>query len=239
MNQIISTVRVFEHNGQHVTTSHEIARLTGIPHSDVLKSIYVQKQYYEQLSRAHVFERDFMKSTEAGIKGTSSLNSNPRKRGRPSIIYLLTKEGAFSFIGGLRGVKACEFRLAIAEAFVVIEQALKQSIEEIAALRAENAQLREKPKTLPGSRTGQISAPVLTANLWGEDEIVGWELRPKDTLDEYMLTLANLRHCNRVAEGLQEKKRELTDKLVNEELSRRVAVTDLTERRFKLIKTKK
>jgi hypothetical protein len=127
--------------------------------------------------------------------------------------------------------------------FNEIEKTILTVLPELQAqlerLKIENAQLREKPKALPGARTGMISAPVLTPNLWGEDEIVGWELRPKDTLDEYMLTLASLRHCNKVAEGLEDKKRELTDKLVNEELSRRATITDLTERRFKLLKSKK
>jgi len=213
MNQIISSVRVFEHNGNYVTTSHDISRLTGIPHSDVLKSIYVQKQYYEQLNRAHVFERDFIRTTEAGIKGTSSLNSNPRKRGRPSIVYLLTKEGAFSFIGGLRGVKACEFRLVIAEAFVVLEQALKQSIEEIAALRIENAQLREKPKALLGTRKGQVISPVMHENLFGQIEAIRWERRLRDSLDQETQAKAHARHMRKMLKGLAEKYDALVERI--------------------------
>jgi len=233
-----SDIVTFQHNNQPVTTSHEIARLTDIPHDMVLRSIRTMKGYYEELDQLPAFDRDFIVMTDKILNCNNAENSKRRKRGRPSIVYLLTKEGSLSFIGSLRGKKACEFRIAIANAFVRMEQVIQNELPRLQA-RIIELEANLTRKALPGARTGMISAPVLTPNLWGEDEIVGWELRPKDTLDEYMLTLASLRHCNKVAEGLEDKKRELTDKLVNEELSRRATITDLTERRFKLLKSKK
>lgn len=220
-------------NNQLYVSSIEVAKKFGKRHADVLRII---NEYLNNKNMSNFNQRNFALASDTQL--------GRGKRGRPRLAEVLMSRDGFSLIAmGFNGKTALEWKLRFLDVFSEMEKTILTVLPELHAqlerLKIENAQLREKPKALPGARTGMISAPVLTPNLWGEDEIVGWELRPKDTLDEYMLTLASLRHCNKVAEGLEEKKRELTDKLVNEELSRRATITDLTERRFKLLKSKK
>jgi phage regulator Rha-like protein len=208
----------FQHNNQPVTTSHEIARLTGIPHDKVLRSVRTMERYYKELNKASAFERDFIVMTDEIIKATSGENSNPAKRGRPSIVYLLTKEGSLSFIGSLTGKKACEFRIAIADAFVRMERII---LEQIPALEAENVQLRleneqlknNAKKQIAGPKTGMMPFPEMQENLFGEIEEVHWIMRPKKDLHPTIQAKAKARHLRKMILGLTQKFDELSEKI--------------------------
>ena len=202
----------FQHNNQPVTTSHEIARVTGIPHDMVLRSIRTMKGYYEELNQFQAFDRDFIVMTDKILICNDAENSKPRKRGRPSIVYLLTKEGSLSFIGSLTGKKACEFRIMIARAFVQMEQTIKTVIP---ALQAENAALKAAlgKKALPGRRANQIAVPVYHENLFGLVEEIRYEMRNKEKLDELMQAKAVVRHLRKQMKGMIAKQDQLAERI--------------------------
>lgn len=234
----------FKHNNQPVTTSHEIARLTGIPHDQVLRSIRTMQGYYKELDKLPAFNRDFIVMTDKIIFPNSGEKSNPAKRGRPSIVYLLTKEGSLSFIGSLRGKKACEFRIAIADAFVRMEQVIA---EQLPALQAENLQLRSENeqlksnarKQIAGPRKGYIRTPHFQINLWGEKDAIYYEMRPKDELDEQMKALAYLDLYDNMQRGIDQKRSIQIDIVTRETLKDRAEVQALAQRRFALPASKK
>jgi len=167
------------------------------------------KGYYHELEQQSVFDRDFIVMTDKILNCNYAENSKPRKRGRPSIVYLLTKEGCLSFIGGLTGKKACEFRIAIARAFVQMERIIVEQIpalqKENNQLRAENAQLREKPKQLKKSRKNEVISPVMQENLFGQVDAIRWERRNKETLDQETQAKAHARHLRKMLKGIAQK----------------------------------
>lgn len=239
-----SDIVTFQHNNQPVTTTQEIARITGIRHANILQALYSQKHYYEELGQADMFSRDFIRADTKVLKLNFQFNSNPPKRGRPPVVYLLTQEGALSFVGALTGKKACEFRIAVAKSFVRMEQTIRNIIPalqaEITQLKVENERLKIEPqKQLAGPRKGQLAVPVIQHNLWNEKEIVAWEMQPMDQVDELLITIAKLRHCNTIAHGLEHRKKELTNKLVEDELNRRIQIKDMTIKHFPLPEKKK
>lgn len=219
-------------DNQVFVSSREVAAKFGKLHSNVVRDI--KNLIFQNKDNENISKFISLNFEEQRIL----LNNSPRRGRPPEPHYLMTRDGFVLLSMGFNGKKALEWKLKFLQAFNDLEQTVLAEIpklqQRITELEADTSR-----KAFPGARTGMISAPVLASNLWGEEEIVAWELQPKDTLDEYLLTLANLRHCNLVAKGLEEKKRILTDVLVNEELNRRSTVTDLTERRFKLIKSKK
>lgn len=215
-------------DNQILVSSIEVAQKFGKRHADVLRNVH---EYLKNENLNDFNKRNFALAPD--------VQNGRARRGRPRLAEVFMSRDGFALVAmGFTGKKALEWKLKFLNAFSELEHTV---LGEIPKLKQRIFELESETsrKALPGSRTGMISAPVLTSNLWGDEEIVGWELRPKDTLDDYLLTLANLRHCNLVAEGLEEKKRRLTDTLVNEELNRRATVTDLTERRFKLPRSKK
>lgn len=234
----------FKHNNQPVTTSHEIARLTGIPHDKVLRSIRTMQGHYKELDKLPAFNRDFIVMTDKIIFPKSGEKSNPAKRGRPSIVYLLTKEGSLSFIGSLTGKKACEFRIAIADAFVRMEQVIA---EQLPALQAENLQLRSENeqlknnarKQIAGPRKGYIRTPHFQINLWGEKDAIYYEMRHKDELDEQMKALAYLDLYDNMQRGIDQKRSIQIDIVTRETLKDRAEVQALAQRRFALPASKK
>lgn len=234
----------FQYQNQAVISSRHAAKSLGKTLHHITRDILDLRQALNAVGLGQSFDDNFWLINEEK-EFHPNLDKNPKsRRGRPkSKVWIMNADGFFWLATKYNTPFAMVWKNKVLFALKAADRILRESFPklkaEIERLQIENASLKDKPKALPGLRTGMISAPVLTSNLWGEDEIVGWELRPKDTLDEYMLTLASLRHCNRIAEGLEEKKRHLTDTLVNEEMNRRASVTDLTERRFKLLKSKK
>ena len=213
-----SDIVTFKHNNQLVTTSHEIARLTGIPHDMVLRSIRTMKTYYQELDQLPAFDRDFIVMTDKIINCNNAENSNPRKRGRPSIVYLLTKEGSLSFIGSLTGKKACEFRIAIAKSFVRMEQIIAERLPALEAenlqLRTENEQLKNNArKQIAGPKAGMLPAPELQENLFGQIEAVHWIMRPKKDLHPTIQAKAKARHLRKMIVGLTQRFDELAEKI--------------------------
>lgn len=236
--QVHKDIVTFQHNNQPVTTSHEIARVTGIPHDMVLRSIRTMKKYYEELDQLSAFDRDFIVMTDKILNCNDADNSNPRKRGRPSIVYWLTKEGSLSFIGSLTGKKACEFRIAIASAFVRMEQTIKAIIPQLQAenaqLRLENERLTSKPKQIAGPRKGYLRTPHIQINLWGEQDAIIYEMRPKDQLDEKMRALAYIDLYGNMARGLEQKRTLQLEIITRETMKDRAEVQQLANKRFSL-----
>lgn len=237
-----SDIVTFLHNNQPVTTSHEIARVTGIPHDMVLRSIRTMKGYYEELNQFQAFDRDFIVMTDKILICNDAENSKPRKRGRPSIVYLLTKEGSLSFIGSLTGKKACEFRIMIARAFVQMEQTIKTVIPELQAanaqLRLENERLASKRKQLAGPRKGYIRTPYVQENLFGEQDIIIYTMRPKHELDAKLRAIAYIDLYGNMTRGIEEKRTKQLEVVTRETMKDRAEVQQLASKRFTLPKEK-
>lgn len=233
-----SDIVTFQHNNQLVTTTHEISRVTGITHSNILQVLYVQKRYYDELGHSDRFERDFIRADVKVLKLTSQLNCNLPKRGRPSVVYLLTQEGALSFVGALSGKKACEFRIAVANAFVQMERTIKTIIPQLQAenerLRLENERLISNRKQITGPRKGYIRTPHFQINLWGEKDAIYYEMRPKHELDDQMKALAYLDLYDNMQRGIDEKRSIQIEIITKETLRDRVEVQHLAQRRFAL-----
>ena len=207
-----SDIVTFQHNNQPVTTSHEIARLTDIPHDMVLRSIRTMKGYYQELDQLPAFDRDFIVMTDKILICNDAENSKPRKRGRPSIVYLLTKEGSLSFIGSLTGKKACEFRIMIARAFVQMEQVIQNELPRLQA-RITELESNMIRKALPGRRANQIAVPVYHENLFGLVEEIRYEMRNKEKLDELMQAKAVVRHLRKQMKGMIAKQDQLAERI--------------------------
>lgn len=72
-------------------------------------------------------------------------------------------------------------------------------------------------KSLPGKRTNMIAAPIYHENLFGVRDIIAYELRAKETLDEITKLKARVRHINKIIRGLGNKVDIATEKLHLEE----------------------
>lgn len=221
----------FEFKNQPVTTSHEIARVTGIAHDMVLRSIRTQRQYYEELNQRSVFDRDFIVATDKLIFCINAEKSKSAKKGRPSTVYLLTKEGALSFIGGLRGKKACEFRIAIANAFIQMEQIIAERLPALESenlqLRLENEQLKSKKKRIAGPKTGMIPAPIYQEDLFGQLQAIAYVMTPKQNLHPTIEAKSKARHMRKMMAGLSKKLDELSDKIEHIEASAHTKILNL------------
>ena len=237
-----SDIVTFLHNNQPVTTTQEIERITGIRHDNILQVLYVQKRYYEELNQIERFNRDFIRADTKVLKLNSQFNSNPPKRGRPSVVYLLTQEGALSFVGALTGKKACEFRMAVADAFVRMEQTIKTVIPELQAanaqLRLENERLASKRKQLAGPRKGYIRTPYVQENLFGEQDIIIYTMRPKHELDEKLRAIAYIDLYGNMTRGIEEKRTKQLEVVTRETMKDRAEVQQLASKRFTLPKEK-
>lgn len=218
-----SEIALVERNNQAFVSSHEIAEKFSKRHSDVLRIIHS----YLDLENLNDFnKRNFELAADD--------RSGRAKRGRPRLAEVLMSRDGFTLVAlSLTGKRALEWKIKFIEAFNTMEKTLSAEVPQLRARIAELEQLQaQPPKQIAGPRKGMIPVPVIEYNLWNEKEIVAWEMQPMDQVDELLITMAKLRHCNHVAQGLEQKKKMLTDKLVQEELGRRAELKDLTQKRF-------
>jgi len=225
-----SEIALVERNNQAFVSSHQIAEKFSKRHGDVLRIIHS----YLDLENLNDFNKRNFELAADDRAGRA-------KRGRPRLAeVLMTRDGFVLVALSLTGKRALEWKVKFIEAFNSMEKSLSAEIPQLRARIAELEQSQaQPPKQLAGPRKGMIPVPVIEPNLWNEQEIVAWEMQPMDQVDELLITMAKLRHCNHVAQGLEQKKKVLTDKLVQEELNRRIEVKDLTTKRFALPKQQK
>ena len=88
-------------------------------------------------------------------------------------------------------------------------QFLKNRISQLESLLAQ--------KALPGKRANMVAAPIYHENIFGVRDIVAYELRAKETLDEITKLKAQIRHMNKIVKGLGSKLDTATEKLHLEE----------------------
>lgn len=162
------------------------------------------------------------------------------RRGRPRLKeWVMNADGFFYLASKYNTKKALTWKSKVLHA---LKAGHYLATEKLPAMQAEIERLtatvdelqKHAPKQLAGSRRGQLPSPVIQHNLWDEPEIIAWEMKPKDELDELLLTIAQLRHCSTISEGLEQRKKDLTDKLVQEELNRRIEMNNITTRCFSL-----
>ncbi len=227
-------IALVHRNNQAFVSSREVAIKFGKLHSNVVRDI--KNLIFQNKDNEHL-ERFFSLNFE---EQRISLQNSPKRGRPPEPHYLMTRDGFTLLTMGFTGNRALEWKIKFIEAFGKIENML---LTEVPKLRARIAELEQSqaqpPKQLAGPRKGMIPVPVIEPNLWNEQEIVAWEMQPMDQVDELLITMAKLRHCNHIAAGLEQKKKVLTDKLVQEELNRRIEVKDLTTKRFALPKQQK
>ena len=202
-----SDIVTVTNNNQLYVSSIEVAKKFGKRHADVLRIIH---EYINNKNMSNFNQRNFALASDTQL--------GRGKRGRPRLAEVLMSRDGFSLIAmGFSGKTALEWKLRFLDVFNEIEKTILTVLPELQAqlerLKIENAQLREKPKALPGKRANQIAVPVMEENLFGQIEAIRWELRKKETLDQVMQAKAQARHLRKMMKGLAAKYDVLSERL--------------------------
>lgn len=141
-------------------------------------------------------------------------------RGRPGKIHYMCTAAAKAVVATLEnsaGYGYLDFLLTCEESVPVLVARLEEASKTIAFLKNQVAISQSKPKSLPGKRTDMIAAPIYHENIFGVRDIISYELRAKETLDEITKLKAQIRHMNKIVKGLGSKLDLATEKLYLEE----------------------
>jgi len=138
-------------------------------------------------------------------------------RGRPSLDISLTFDLACHFSMLEETEKGYAFRQYFIDAKKKLLQTESQTIQFLRNRISHLETLLSQPKSLPGKRTNMIAAPIYHENLFGVRDIIAYELRAKETMDDITKLKAQIRHMNKVLKGLGTKLDSATEKLHLEE----------------------
>jgi len=243
--QVHADIVTLQFKNQTMISHRECARLLGKAPYHVSRDILDLQTALTTAGLESEFSKGlFLVNVDRELYPDLDKNRKP-KRGRPrSPEWLMNYKGFFWLASKYNTVEALEWKSKVLHALEVgheiATEVLPAMQAEIIQLRAENESLKaNQPKQIAGHRKGQLPVPRIEQNIFGEKEIVAWEWQPLDQVDELLITMAKLRHCNTIAAGLEHRKKELTDKLVEEELMRRTVIKDVTQKHFSLPATKK
>lgn len=235
-----SDIVTLQFKNQTMISHRECARLLGKAPYHVSRDILDLQTALTTAGLESEFAKGlFLVNVDRELYPDLDKNRKP-KRGRPrSPEWLMNHKGFFWLASKYNTVEALEWKSKVLHALEVGQQLANDVLPamqaELNQLRAENALLKAKqPKQITGSRRGQLPMPRFQQNLFDEQELVAWEWRPMDEADELLITMARLRHCSTIAKGLEQRKKQLTDKLVENELMRREIVMDMTQKHFAL-----
>jgi phage regulator Rha-like protein len=240
-----SDIVTLQFKNQTMISHRECARLLGKSSHHVSRDIFdLQTSLANAELQSEFVKGFFLVSVDKELYPNLDKNQKP-KRGRPrSPEWLMNYKGFFWLASKYNTIEALEWKSKVLRALELghemAAEVLPAMQAEISQLRAENESLKANPpKQIAGHRKGQLPMPRMEYNLFGEKEIVAWEWQSMDQVDDLLITMAKLRHCNTIAAGLEHRKKELTDKLVEEELMRRTVIKDVTQKHFSLPATKK
>lgn len=194
-------------NGQLHVSSIEVAKKFGKRHADVLRIIH---EYLNNKNMSDFNERNFALAVDS--------HAGRAKRGRPRLAEVFMNRDGFALIAmGFTGKKALHWKLRFLDAFNQMEETITLILPALQAenerLKLENAQLRDRPKALPGSRKDQVISPVMQENLFGQIEAIRWELRRRDTLDQQTQDKARERHLRKMLKGMMAKYDALVERM--------------------------
>lgn len=95
----------------------------------------------------------------------------------------------------------------------------------IASIEQELARITQK--RIPGRRAGQIAVPVWDKDMFGNENIVRYEMKTKEEVDEITYLRGQLRHMQTVLVSLQNKTKDKTEEIMTKEMDRENKVLDL------------
>lgn len=182
---------------------------------DLWSRLEVKNKYYDwlklRIKQTNAQESiDFIRTTNLTVQTVKI------KRGRPSLDISLTFDMACHFSMLEETERGYAFRQYFIEAKKKLIQVESQVIQFLKNRIAHLESLMSQ-KSLPGPRTNMIAAPVYHENLFGVRDIIAYELRAKETLDEITRLKAETRHTHKIIKGLSNKLDAMTEKLHLEE----------------------
>lgn len=142
-------------------------------------------------------------------------------RGRPSKIYYMCTAAAKTVVATLEnenGYRYMDFLLTCEEAVPVMVARIEE-LQKIVGFLKQQLTIAQtpQPKSLPGKRTNMLAAPIYHESIFGVRDIIAYELRAKETMDDITKLKAQIRHMNKVLKGLGTKLDSATEKLHLEE----------------------